>query len=199
MSTLPLSSFESKARIHAHIAFFAYLIPPYLHQTPYAIMNFLVTGPLVFMAFALGYQTTATSGVPHFTDPHQKAGLALLIMYLLQVFLGGFMHWLKLPFRFTGGRHPQNYLHVILGLSIVVLASWQTHYGLWIEWALATGNVHPVSWRCKHFWLAIVVLTGGKVMWGLYAIGLLLPCQFKQEAASRRAREEGDKDNLPLI
>ncbi|KAJ7135629.1 hypothetical protein C8R44DRAFT_729198 [Mycena epipterygia] len=116
-------------------------------------------------------------------------------MYLLQVFLGAFIHWVKLPFRFPGGRHPQNYLHVILGLSIVALASWQTHYGLWIEWGFATDNVHPVNWRCKHFWLAIVV-----VMWGLYAIGLVLfPRQFKQEAASRRAKEEGDKDNLPLI
>ncbi|KAJ7135593.1 hypothetical protein C8R44DRAFT_976484 [Mycena epipterygia] len=194
MSTLPLSSFKSKARIHAHIASFAYLvalplgifIPRYLHTFtthwfwPHAIMNFL---------------TTAVSGVPHFTDPHQKAGLALLIMYLLQVFLGGFIHWVKLPFRFPDGRHPQNYLHVILGLSIVALASWQTHYGLWIEWGFATDNLHPVNWRCKHFWLAIVV-----VMWGLYAIGLvLLPRQFKQEAANRRAREEGDRDNLPLI
>jgi hypothetical protein len=34
----------------------------------------------------------------------------------------------------------------------------QTHYGLWTEWALVTGNVHPVNMRCRHFWLAIVVV-----------------------------------------
>ncbi|KAJ7077562.1 hypothetical protein C8R44DRAFT_896234 [Mycena epipterygia] len=179
MSALPLSAFESKACIHARIAWF----------WPHVIMNFLVTGPLVFTAFALGYQTTAASGAPYLTDPHQKVGLALLIMYLLQVFLGAFIHWVKLPFRFPGGRHPQNYLHVILGLSIVALASWQTHYALWIEWAFVTGNFHPLGP------IAIVI-----VMWGLYAIGLvLLPRQFKQEAASRRAKDEGHKDNLPLI
>ncbi|KAJ6476893.1 hypothetical protein C8R45DRAFT_873205 [Mycena sanguinolenta] len=209
MSTLPLSPFESKARIHAHVAFFAYLLglplgiltARYLRTFtnswfwPHAIVNFLVTGPLIFAAFALGYQTTNMSGTPHFSDPHQKAGLALLVMYLIQVFLGSFIHWVKLPFRFPGGRHPQNYLHVILGLATVGLASWQTHYGLWTEWALITGNVHPVNWRCKHFWLGIVI-----AIWSLYAIGLaLLPRQFRQEAASRRAKDEGHKDNVALI
>ncbi|KAJ7135630.1 hypothetical protein C8R44DRAFT_952100, partial [Mycena epipterygia] len=75
---------REKARIHVHIAFLAYLvalplgifIPRYLRTFtrhwfwPHAIMNFLVTGLLVFTAFALGYQTTAASGALHFTDPH---------------------------------------------------------------------------------------------------------------------------------
>ncbi|KAJ6564987.1 hypothetical protein DFH09DRAFT_1035121 [Mycena vulgaris] len=208
MSTFPLSSFENKARIHGHVAFFAYLvalplgifIPRYLRTFttswfwPHAIMNFLVTGPLIFTAFTLGYQTTNMSGVPHFSDPHQKVGLALLVMYLIQVSLGAFIHWIKFPFRFPGGRHPQNYLHGLLGLSIVALATWQTHYGLWIEWPFVTGNAHPVNWRCKHFWLGIVV-----VIWSFYAIGLvLLPRQFKQESAKRRAMADDYKDDVPL-
>ncbi|KAJ6499792.1 hypothetical protein DFH09DRAFT_328824 [Mycena vulgaris] len=208
-SGFPLSPFEDKARIHAHVMFFAYLvalplgifIPRYLRTFtsswfwPHAIMNFLVTGPLIFTGFALGYQTTTTTTMPHFTDPHQQVGLALLIMYLIQVSLGAFIHWIKFPFRFPGGRHPQNYLHVLLGLSIVALATWQTHYGLWTEWALITGNAHPVNWRCKHFWLAIVA-----VMWSVYAIGLVfLPRQFKQEAANRRAQAENPKDDVRLI
>ncbi|KAJ7151959.1 hypothetical protein C8R46DRAFT_1121630 [Mycena filopes] len=200
--SFPLSSFENKARNHAHIMFFAYLvalplgivIPRYLRTFirgphwfwPHAIMNFFVTAPLILTGFALGYQTTTTSGLPHFTDPHQKVGLALLIMYLVQVSLGAFIHWIKFPFRFPGGRHPQNYLHAVLGLAIIALASWQTHYGLWTEWALITGNVHPVSSRCQHFWLGIVV-----VVWSIYGLGLLLlPRQYKQEAAARRARDE---------
>jgi hypothetical protein len=48
-------------------------------------------------------------------------------MYLIQVFLGTFIHWVKFPFRFPGGRQPQNYLHAILGLAIVALATWQVH------------------------------------------------------------------------
>ncbi|KAK6992661.1 cytochrome b561 domain-containing protein [Favolaschia claudopus] len=204
-TTLPLNPLESKARIHAHVAFFAFLvglplgvlIARYLRTFtsswfwPHAIVNFLFTGPLVFAGFTLGYQTTNMGGEFHFSDPHQKVGLALLVMYLAQVFLGAFIHWVKLPFRFPGGRHPQNYLHAILGLAIIVL----THYGLWIEWAFITGNIHPVNSRCKHFWLGIVV-----AMWSLYAIGLgLLPRQLKQEAATRRAKDEGYKDNVPLI
>ncbi|KAE9405557.1 hypothetical protein BT96DRAFT_916027 [Gymnopus androsaceus JB14] len=193
----PLSPFESKARIHAHVAFFAFvvalpigvLIPRYLRTFkwskswlwPHLIVNFFLTGPLVFYAFALGYQVTSESPTPHFSDPHQKGGLALLILYLLQVSLGAFIHWVKIPFRFPGGRPPQNYLHAILGLTIIALASWQTHYGLWTEWALITGNAHPVNWRCKHFWLGIMIS-----IWSLYAIGLLLlPRQLKQEKASR--------------
>ncbi|KAJ7115063.1 hypothetical protein C8R43DRAFT_902864 [Mycena crocata] len=208
-STLPLSPLESKARIHAHVAFFAYLvamplgifIARYLRTFtnswfwPHAIVNFVLTGPLVFTGFALGYQTSSQAGAPHFSDPHQQVGLALLVMYLIQVFLGAFIHWIKLPFRFPGGRPPQNYLHAILGLSIVALASWQTHYGLWYEWMWATGNAHPVNWRCKHFWLAVVV-----IVWSLYIIGLgLLPRQLKQEEASRRAKYETFDDDVPLV
>jgi hypothetical protein len=107
-------------------------------------VNFVITGPLVFTGFALGYQTTSMGGELHFVDPHQvrstvnsrkkfafdqehtqKVGLALLVMYVIQVFLGAFIHWVKLPFRFPGGRHPQNYLHAILGLATVALATWQ--------------------------------------------------------------------------
>ncbi|KAJ6565028.1 hypothetical protein DFH09DRAFT_1158388, partial [Mycena vulgaris] len=137
-SGFPLSPFEDKAHIHAHIMFFAYLvalplgifIPHYLRTFtsscfwPHAIMNFPVTGPFIFTGFALGYQTTTASTMPHFSDPHQVPGLALLIMYLIQVFLSAFIHWIKFPFCFLGRRHPQNYLHVLLGLSIVALATW---------------------------------------------------------------------------
>ncbi|KAJ7500094.1 hypothetical protein FB451DRAFT_50057 [Mycena latifolia] len=213
MSTLtfPLTPFENKARIHAHVAFFAYLvglplgigIARYLRTFtsawfwPHAIVNFLLTGPLIFAAFALGYQTTTASGLPHFTDPHQKVGLALLVLYLIQVFLGSFIHLVKFP-RFPGGRPPQNYLHAVLGLAIVGLAMWQTHYGLWTEWALVTGNAHPVNMRCRHFWLAIVVIVAS-----LYALGLLLlPRQFRQEANARRTKsaDVGQKNSPePLI
>jgi hypothetical protein len=53
---------------------------------PHAIVNFLLTGPLIFAAFALGYQTTTASGLPHFTDPHQVSQRHLAIL-LPQTFL----------------------------------------------------------------------------------------------------------------
>ncbi|KAI0311023.1 hypothetical protein OF83DRAFT_1069520 [Amylostereum chailletii] len=232
--SFPLSPFENKARIHAHIAFFAFMVAlplgigaaRYLRTFtdswfwPHFIVNFFVTGPLVFTAFALGYQTTQAGFTPHFSDPHQKGGLALLILYLVQVFLGAFIHWVKLPIRFPGGRPPQNYVHIVLGLTIIGLASWQTHYGLWTEWAFATGNAHPVTWHCKDFWLAIVIvslpsrssgphlsLTTRQIVWSLYGLGLfLLPRQLKQEAARRKFVLEnskldgkGSKDDVPLM
>ena len=36
---------------------------------------------------------------------------------------------------------------------------YQTHYGLWTEWAFATGNLHPVNKGCKRFWLAITIVS----------------------------------------
>ncbi|KAJ6571444.1 hypothetical protein B0H19DRAFT_1208921 [Mycena capillaripes] len=196
MSTIALTPYESKARIHAHVAFCGYLIglplgifiARYFRTVtnswfwPHVMTNFLFTGPVIFTGFALGYQATNIAGVPHFVDPHQKVGLALLILYLIQIILGIFIHWVRFPFRFPGGRPPQNYLHAILGLVIIALASWQTHYGMWNEWPFVTGNVHPVDWRYKRFWLGIVI-----VIWSLYAIGLLLlPRQFRQEDAGRK-------------
>ena len=84
-SSIPLSAFELKARDHAHIMFFAYLVglpigawaARYLRTftsswlLPHAVVNGLFVGPLVIAGYALGYQTTTTSGLPHFTDPHQ--------------------------------------------------------------------------------------------------------------------------------
>ncbi|KAJ7624853.1 hypothetical protein FB45DRAFT_836929 [Roridomyces roridus] len=207
----PLSSFEVKLRTHAHLGFFAYMvvmplgifIARYARTFtnswfwPHAIVNFVITGPMVFATFAMGYQVTTLGGEGHFVDPHQKMGLALLILYIMQVLLGTFIHYVKFPALrqgFPGGRLPQNYLHAILGLTIVLMGAWQAHYGLWIEWGYVTGNGHPVGYQCKQFWTAIVVLF---VLF--YVAGLaLLPRQFRQEraaAARQGGRDRGSKLN----
>ena len=86
MSSLgPLSAFEEKGRAHAHIAFFGFLValplgvgfarylrtfyPKWL--LGHMLVNFIISGPLIFAGFALGVQTTTMSGLPHFHDPHQ--------------------------------------------------------------------------------------------------------------------------------
>jgi hypothetical protein len=48
---------------------------------PHAIVNFLVTGPVIFTGFALGYQTTNMSGTLHFSDPHQVRGAVYFAAY----------------------------------------------------------------------------------------------------------------------
>ncbi|KZV62377.1 hypothetical protein PENSPDRAFT_758768 [Peniophora sp. CONT] len=194
----PLTPFEEKGRAHAHIAFFGFLVAlplgvgfaRYLRTFfgkwlwGHMIVNFIVSGPLIIAGFVLGYQTTTMSGRPHFQDPHQKAGLALLILYIVQLLLGAFIHWIKVPRVFTSlnGHRPQNFLHILIGISIIALASWQAHYGLYTEWAVGTGNAHPVSKGCKRFWLAIVV-----IVWTLYLGGMaLLPRQLRAEQYAAR-------------
>ena len=56
------------------------------------------------------------------------------------------------------GHRPQNLLHIAVGLAILALASWQTHYGLNTEYAFATGNLHPIPQGFKSFWIAMVVV-----------------------------------------
>jgi len=122
----------------------------------------------------------------HFKDPHEKVGLTLLILYVIQVLLGAIAHFFKLPSLFRGHRAPHNYLHVLLGLAILALAQWQVHYGLFTEWAFATGGLHQVPESAKHAWLALVI-----VFWALFGLGLaLLPRQFKQESRARKVRKE---------
>lgn len=76
----------------------------------------------------MGHQTATTLELPHFKDPHQRMGLILLMMYLSQVGMGLFIHFIKLPFlNFLSirGRPLQNYVHALLGLIIFAIAASQ--------------------------------------------------------------------------
>lgn len=61
---------------------------------------------------------------PKFSDKHQKIGLTLVILYVIQLALGLVIHVLKTPSLFGGQRPPQNYLHVVLGIAILALAAY---------------------------------------------------------------------------
>jgi hypothetical protein len=103
------------------------------------------------------------------------------------VVLGAFVHFVRIPFPFLGHRPPQNYIHALLGLAMLALANYEVHYGIYVEWPLMTGNVHPVKQAAKHAWLALVI-----VFWSLYAIGLVfLRRQYTKE---REGRLANDKD-----
>jgi len=150
------------------------------------IIQFLISGPVIFAGWALGYKSTNgpylfTGG--NWVDPHKKIGLALLILYLVQLALGVLIHFLKTPSFMGGRRPPQNYLHAILGLVTIALAFYQVHYGIKTEWYEATlgdGTVVPES--ALHAWIALIV-----IFWVLYAAGLmLLPRQYEQETAGRK-------------
>lgn len=77
----------------------------------------------------MGYQLAEDLQLDHFTDPHQKMGLALLILYVIQLIIGMLIHYVKIPTCGTGRRPIQNYVHVFLGWVILVLAASQVSVG----------------------------------------------------------------------
>ncbi|KAF8813108.1 hypothetical protein BYT27DRAFT_7181683 [Phlegmacium glaucopus] len=201
MST-PLNDLEISVRKHALLCTIGFLIilpigallPRYTRTLPYKwfyghwVIQLLIAGPIIFAGWALGHQTSTNLAQGHYQDPHQKMGLALIILYVLQIVIGAFVHFFKFPSIFRGHRAPQNYFHVLFGLSIFILAQYNVHYGLDTEWDLQTGGLHHVPQSAKNAWLALVVL-----FWVLYALGMaFIPRQFKQESESRRAAHASD-------
>jgi hypothetical protein len=201
-SSFPLLPYEKKGRNHALLCTIGFmillpigvLVPRYLRTLTqrwwfaHWIIQFLISGPVIFAGWALGYQTTNELFSPRFSDHHEKVGLALLLLYLVQLFFGIFIHFVKMPSLFRGHRPPQNYFHAILGLVILALAAYQVHYGLTTEWAFATGNLHPVPRKAIHAWEALII-----VFWILYGLGLgLLPRQFGQEKQGRQQNKEAN-------
>ncbi|GAV98690.1 hypothetical protein LENED_000083 [Lentinula edodes] len=195
-TSFPLQPLEIMAKNHAILATtgFLILLPVGVLVARYArtftpvwfpvhfVVQLFLSGPVIFAAWYYGWKTSNVLGLGHFLDPHQKMGLALLILYVLQLLLGLFTHFIKLRSPFgPGTRSPQNYFHVFLGLVILVLAAEQVHYGLYIEWAFATGGLHVVPMAAKRAWIALIV-----IFWVLYLAGLaLVPRQFSQEKRAR--------------
>ncbi|KAI0060787.1 hypothetical protein BV25DRAFT_1917347 [Artomyces pyxidatus] len=203
MSAIPLSPFEKKTRDHALVISIGFLIflplgtltARYLRTFtnrwfwPHAVVNLLISGPLIFAGWALGNQANDfEEGFSPRTN-HKSLGTTIMILYIIQFILGTIIHYVKIPIPLTGHRPPQNYIHAILGLVILALSTSQIHQGIYTEWPEATGNVHPVPQSAKHSWLALII-----VFWALYAIGLgFLPRQYKQETAAIKANEQGDQ------
>ncbi|KAF8155491.1 hypothetical protein B0H34DRAFT_849806 [Crassisporium funariophilum] len=196
--TFPLNDLELRARNHAVLSTVGFLIllpigvlvARYTRTLPYKwfyahwSIQFIIAGPVILVGWSLGYKTSTMLEQGHFKDPHQKMGMALLIMYILQLALGAFVHFAKFPSLFRGYRAPHNYLHVVLGLVIFIVAQYQVHYALFTEWTFATGGLHQVPMSAKNAWLALV-------FWVLYGLGMaLMPRQFKQERQVRKIRKD---------
>lgn len=196
--TFPLNDIERRARNHAVLCTTGFLIllpvgvlvarytRTYTRRwwTAHWIIQFLISGPVIFAGWALGYKTTAQLQLGQFIDHHEKIGLSLLILYLTQILLGVMVHFFKFPSTFHS-RAPHNYIHILLGLAIIALAQYQVHYGLFIEWPTATGGLHKVPSSAKNAWLAFLI-----IFWVLYAVGLgFIPRQFRQEEQSKKTSE----------
>lgn len=95
--------------------------------TAHWIIQLIISGPVIFAGWSMGYNTSEQLQLGHFVDPHQKMGLTLLILYVVQVVIGALIHFVKMPSFFRGRRPPQNYFHVFLGLVIFILAESQVN------------------------------------------------------------------------
>ncbi|KAF8893580.1 CBD9-like protein [Infundibulicybe gibba] len=149
------------------------------------IFQFAISGPLIVAGVALGIQSVSTAGAPHLDDAHKKWGVAIFVLYVIQCGLGAVIHWVK-P-KDSRRRPPQNYIHAVLGLTVIGLALYQVRSGYKTEWPKATGrgdvpNGANIIW---HVWVIMIPV--------LYTLGLfLLPKQLRQEKKSRAARRRSN-------
>lgn len=144
------------------------------------IIQLVISFPVIVYGWVQGHKATTFYQTGHFTDPHEKMGLVLLILYLTQLVVGAATHFFKLPGVFRGRRAPHAYFHAILGLVIFACAQWQVrnaallwginflvsvliltqvHYGLFTEWPSKTGGLHQVPEKAKHAWLALTIVS----------------------------------------
>jgi len=82
----------------------------------------------------------------------------MICLYTFQILLGLAIHYIKSPITWPGGRKPQNYMHVIMGLTMFCMAQYQMYTGMYIVWPLATKNVHPIPNGVHRAWLAFIVV-----------------------------------------
>ncbi|KAJ8518574.1 hypothetical protein ONZ45_g4386 [Pleurotus djamor] len=149
----------------------------------HATWQLIFGGPVIFAGWALGTQIHNELGYTTMVTPHSKIGIAVMVLYVIQLILGIVIHFFK-PSWFGGRRPPQNYFHAIIGLAMLALAAYQVHLGLTQEWVLASGGLHQVPMSAMSAWIALLI-----IFWVLYTLGLaLLPRQYKREEDARQMR-----------
>jgi hypothetical protein len=89
------------------------------------VFQLIFAGPIIWAGWAKGRDAAGMLEMQDYQDDHQKVGLALLILYVIQLVVGFFIHFVKMPLMFGGHRPPQNYVHIILGIVILALAAYQ--------------------------------------------------------------------------
>ncbi|THH28305.1 hypothetical protein EUX98_g5878 [Antrodiella citrinella] len=138
----------------------------------------IVSGPLIIASFALARHATTQSELGHYNDTHKKWGLALFILYWIQLALGAFIHFVKPNVGLRVVRRPiQNYFHAILGLFIMAASFYQVRYGFRVEWPLIggrgkVGNGANIVWWIWVFFIPVVYFIG---------VALTLRRQYRQE------------------
>ena len=119
----------------------------------------------------------APSRLAPFAYSEQIRGLYAVGLYVVQMGLGIFIHYIRIPFPFIGHRPPLNYFHGLLGLVTLVLANYQVrlcqrcllHRAFFCSSVLGNqiydGLYHKSSFlaadvrqSAKHAWLALLIV-----------------------------------------
>lgn len=204
-SQVPLTSNERTLLVHAVLASVGFLIilpigaliPRFLRTFVggwfkfHWIVQFILGGLAGVIGIILGIVGVSNRGGAHLNTTHKRAGITLLVLYILQVSLGAIIHFFKPKAWANGGRRPaQNYIHAILGIAIIALALFQARTGYTTEWPRVTsraaaGGVNIV-W---YIWVVLLPV--------LYFGGLaLLPKQFRQEKRGKERTPSPDREGL---
>lgn len=155
------------------------------------ILQFGLAGPAIIIGCVLGFLAVHEQGGGETHTPHKKIGQILLALYLVQCALGAFIHFVKIKVLFN--RPPQNYIHALLGLTILGLAFYQARLGFTQEWPNATGRP-PVSNAVSIAWIVLLAMVAVAYIGGL----AYLPRQYRQEKQSRRHSGSSTTSNAPF-
>ncbi|KAI0338198.1 CBD9-like protein [Trametopsis cervina] len=163
------------------------------------IIQFCFALPLIVTGFALGVTAVKMNGVPQLGDTHMKWGVALFVLYFVQISLGAVIHFVKPTPSYRlriRGRTLQNYFHAILGLLIIGIAFYQVRTGFRVEWPLYTGR-GKVANGANIVWIIWLVLVPAVYFGGL----VFLQRQYRQELSSRpdtRSGSDGSDAHAPI-
>lgn len=122
-------------------------------------------------------------------DIHHTLGLAIIILFALQILLGWGSHYVKK--QWSSSKHPLRMLHVVLGIGTVALLYWETWNGVSIEWPAMTDQGEDIPLAVQIiFWLLLAFAVG---LWSArYGADILERCEEKQEY---RPLLRGDDDD----
>ncbi|KAJ6595145.1 hypothetical protein DFH09DRAFT_1305825 [Mycena vulgaris] len=136
-----------------------------------------IAGPVVVIGVVLGYVANHEYGETP-GDDHKKWGTIILALYVLQCAFGAVIHYIK-P-KNARRRPPQNYLHAIAGIAILILGMYQIHTGYDNEWPIYVG-LGPLPNGVNALWIVWCILLVIAYTAGLWFIRK----QYKQEADAR--------------
>ncbi|WRT67692.1 uncharacterized protein IL334_004664 [Kwoniella shivajii] len=153
-------------------------------------LNGIIAFGLITAAFAIAVSKFEGG----FNSTHRKLGLTLFILALIQTLLGILTHYWQPNHKFqtSSGRGPSNFLHIILGLTIVGIGFGTVWKGIQEEWGQYSGSGNPnVGWKVG--WGLIVAITAIAYIGGLY----FLPKQLKLENERRQWASNIGQGKLP--